>query len=195
MLAGVATGIVVLSLAAWSRTIPASIAPPSVASSPVAPVSPLGSPLASPTAGGTVFVHVAGAVRRPGLYEVPEGTRVEGAIEAAGGPRPGADLDALNLAELVADGTKIEVPGRRSAAANGVPSVAPSATPTVPAVVNLNTADQAALETIPGVGPVTATAILQYRAEIGSFTSVEELLDVDGIGPATLESLRPYVTV
>ena len=114
------------------------------------------------------------------------------AVEAAGGPRGGADLDAINLAELLVDGMKLEVPRRGHAVSTQVPSI--SAVPT-PGLVNLNLADQPLLETIPGVGPVTATAILQHRTEIGNFESVEQLLDVTGIGPATLESLRAYVTV
>lgn len=141
------------------------------------------------TAGDNLFVHVAGAVSKPGLYRFPDGTRVADAIEAAGGPLRRADLDAINLADLLTDGLKIDVPVRGDEMA-----VAPVASAT-PAVVDLNTADQAALETIPGVGPVTATAILQHRTEIGTYESVEQLLDVTGIGPATLEALRPYVSV
>jgi competence protein ComEA len=136
-----------------------------------------------------LFVHVAGAVVDPGLYRLPSGARVADAIEAAGGPARRADLDAVNLAEVLRDGLKIDVPIKGAAAtASAVSTPAPT-------VVNLNTADQPALETIPGIGPVTATAILQHRTEIGSFESVEQLLDVTGIGPATLEALRPYVTV
>lgn len=137
----------------------------------------------------SLFVHVAGAVEKPGLYRFPEGTRVADAIEAAGGPAPKADLDAINLADLLTDGAKVDVPLRGRAAP------APAAASASPALVDLNEADQASLETIPGIGPVTATAILQHRAEIGAFESVEQLLDVTGIGPATLEALRPYVTV
>lgn len=194
-LAAVATVAVVFSLAAWSRGAPASIAPPSVmppvAGYPsTAPSSSASWPAPSPTV-LSVFVHVAGAVRHPGLYEVPAGTRVQGAIEAAGGARPSADLDLLNLAELVQDGTKVDVPKHGEVAA----VTSPGGSTPAPGPVNLNTADETALETIPGVGPVTATSILQYRSQIGSFSSVEQLLDVDGIGPATLESLRAYVTV
>ena len=155
------------------------IAAPAVSSTP-APATPQGSVL---------FVHVAGAVAKPGLYRFPDGMRVADAIEAAGGPAAKADLDAINLADLLTDGLKIEVPVRGKA---GALTPAPSESP---GPVNLNTADQIALEAVPGVGPVTATAILQHRTEIGSFESVEQLLDVTGIGPATLEALRPYVTV
>lgn len=136
-----------------------------------------------------VFVHVAGAVAKPGLYRFSSSARVADAIEAAGGPTGRADLDAVNLAEVLRDGLKIVVPVRGSVAAATV-LASPS-----PGLVNLNTADQIALETIPGVGPVTATAILQHRTEIGSFETMEQLLDVTGIGPATLEALRPYVTL
>ena len=136
-----------------------------------------------------VYVHIAGAVEKPGLYRFVDGSRVADAVEAAGGPLPRADLDAINLAQVLTDGIRIEVPRKGSVAA-----MTPSTT-TSPAVVNLNSADQTALETIPGVGPVTAAAILQHRTEIGGFESLEQLLDVSGIGPATLEALRPYVTV
>ena len=136
-----------------------------------------------------VFVHVAGAVAKPGLYRLSSSARVADAIEAAGGPTGRADLDAVNLAEVLRDGLKIVVPVRGSVA-----SATLVASPT-PGLVNLNTADQVALETIPGVGPVTATAILQHRTEIGSYETLEQLMDVTGIGPATLEALRPYVTL
>lgn len=142
-----------------------------------------------PRARERLFVHVAGAVVDPGLYTFPSGSRVADAIEAAGGPARRADLDAVNLAEVLRDGLKIDVPIRGTT----VP-VTSTSTP-ASSIINLNTADQPALETIPGVGPVTATAILQHRTEIGSFDAVEQLLDVTGIGPATLEALRPYVTV
>ena len=141
------------------------------------------------TSAPAVFVHVAGAVEKPGLYRFPEGMRVADAIEAAGGPLAKADLNAINLADLLTDRLKIEVPLRGKSVA-----IAPSASAS-PGLVNLNTADQAALETIPGIGPVTASAILQHRTEIGTYETVEQLLDVTGIGPATLESLRAYVTV
>ena len=164
---------------------------------------------ASPT-DDVVLVHVAGAVRRPGLYELPLGARVADAIDAAGGPRPKAALGSVNLAQPLADGTKLDVPrsgqpavaaptvgtatgSATSAPASSTSTSSPGATPGAP--IPLNTADQAALETIPEVGPVTAAAILEHRAEIGSFESVEQLIDVTGIGPATLEAIRPYVTV
>ncbi len=115
------------------------------------------------------------------------------AIEAARGARRSADVDSLNLAEVLADGMQVYV-ARRGEASAGAAPVAATATPGTP-VVNLNTADQAALETIPGIGPVKAGAILEYLEQIGSFDSVEQLLDVSGIGPATLEAITPYVSV
>ena len=180
------------SLLVWMRGAPASIAPPATA--PPAP-APTATTAASDTQGSTavpIYVHVAGAVRKPGLYELPTGTRVAGAIEAAGGPTKRADLDQVNLAEVLVDGIKLAVPERGEAVAA---APVPAGTAAAPGLVNLNSADQAELETVPGVGPVTATAIIQHRTEIGSFTALEQLLDVTGIGPATLESLRPYVTL
>jgi len=172
--------LLLLALALTRRPPTSAIAPPATSTAATDDVMP------SPA----VVVHVAGAVENPGLYEFSEGMRIADAIEAAGGPLRKADLDAINLAELLSDRLKIEVPVRGRA----VDVTAPSASAS-PGPVNLNTADQAALETIPGIGPVTATAILQHRAELGSYESVEQLLDVTGIGPATLESLRPYVSV
>jgi competence protein ComEA len=131
---------------------------------------------------------VAGAVRRPGLYEFPAGARVADAVETAGGPARRADLDALNLAALLIDGSKIDVPVTGETATLPTASAAPS-----PATVALNSADQAALETVPGIGPVTALAIIDERDRLGGFDSIEQLLEVDGIGPSTLESIRPYL--
>jgi competence protein ComEA len=176
--------IVVVALALLGRGAPARIAPPAQASAGVTAPA-----IASPTA--VVYVDVAGAVRSPGLYSLPAGARVADALAVAGGTRARADLSTLNLAEILLDGTKVDVPGAHRVAMGAEP--APPATPSTPTVVLLNSADQAALETIPGVGPVTAGAILAYRGQIGSFESIDQLLDVDGIGPATLEAIRPYV--
>lgn len=184
----VAVGGVALLLM-WWRSAPATIAPP-------APAAPVANDSA-PAPATPVLVHVAGDVRRPGLYELDHGARVANAIDSAGGPRPGADLDALNLALTVSDGMQVLVPSRRETSATGG-SAAPlpgTESPPTPAAININTADQLELETIPGIGPVTAGAILEYREGIGSFASIDELIDVSGIGPATLEAIRPYVTV
>ena len=166
-----------------SRKPAAAIAPPATAPVPAASQS------ASVPA--ELLVHVAGAVVRPGLYALPAGARVADAIEAAGGATRRADLDLLNLAEPLVDGYKVGVLERGAES----PAPAPVAPGAPGGAVALNSADQAALETIPGIGPVTAAAILAYRDEAGPFSSVEQLLEVDGIGPATLESLRAYVTL
>ena len=162
---------------------PAQVAPPAAASAPSA-ASP--APMRGP-----VLVHVAGAVRQPDLYEFPEGARVADAIETAGGPLAKADLDALNLAEPLVDGAQVLVPKK------GDPATTPASGPaaTEATAIRLNSADQTQLETIPGIGPVTATAILEERDRIGGFDSIDQLLDVDGIGPATLEDIRSYVTL
>jgi competence protein ComEA len=176
---GVVVALVVAGLVWWSRGAPATIAPPAV--SPATPTA---------SQAGVIFVHVAGAVRRPGLYELPPGTRVADAIESAGGARRTGDLDALNLAQIVADGMKITV-SRRGAPSSGVQS---GESPVVDAI-SLNSADQALLEEVPGIGPVTAAAIIEHRTRIGTFESLDQLLDVTGIGPATLESIRSYLTL
>ncbi len=184
------------ALLLWQRNPPAQIAPPSEPIEAPTAVDPgaAGTPKASPTA--VVLVHVSGAVVRPGLYELPFGARVADAIDLAKGPRPSADLDSLNLAESLADGQKVDVPRKGEAiAVLPAPTTTGSPEGSSGTVIDLNTADQAALETIPGVGPVTASAILAYRDEIGGFEAIDQLLEVTGIGPATLESMRPYVSV
>ena len=192
VLVAVMAGAVVLGLVLWARGAPTTVAPP--ARSVPQQRDPVAAAIA-PSPEPALLVHVAGAVHRPGLYEMPAGARVADAVQAARGPTERSDLDALNLAEPLQDGLKIDVP-RRGEAVAAAPAPQPGASAAGPAVpVNLNVADQAALETIPEIGPVTATAILEYRAQVGSFSSVEELLEVSGVGPATLEAMRPYVTV
>jgi competence protein ComEA len=156
------------------------------------------------TAGGSsstaaptgLVVHVAGAVADPGVHELPAGARVVDAIEAAGGLTADADGARINLAAPLVDGARVYVPvvgEEPPPVAVGDPSGAPGAAPAGP--VNLNTADAATLDGLPGVGPATAAAILEHRGKIGGFTSVEQLLDVPGIGEAKLEALRDLVTV
>jgi competence protein ComEA len=149
-----------------------------------------------------VVVDVAGKVRRPGIVVLPAGSRVADALEAAGGVRQGVDTAALNLARPLLDGEQVLVgltplgsPDGLDPASAG-PGAAVTASPGGPtALVNLNTATLEQLDTLPGVGPVTGQAILDWRTEHGAFTSVEELLEVDGIGDATLADLRDLVTV
>ena len=149
---------------------------------------------------GSIVVDVTGKVHHPGIATLPLGARVVDALQAAGGPRRGATLTSLNLARVLADGEQIVVgvsppPGPAAAAVAGAagPTTAGSASATP--MVNINTADQAQLEELPDVGPVTATSILDYRAERGTFTSVDELLEVSGIGDATLAKIAPYCTL
>ena len=144
-----------------------------------------------------LVVDVAGRVRRPGIVELPAGSRVVDAIAAAGGARPGVSLTSLNLARLLVDSEQIVVgldipgaPGSGTVPGAQVTSSGGSISP-----VNLNTATAAELDTLPDVGPVTAQAILQWRADNGPFSSVDDLLDVSGIGDATMADIRPYVYV
>lgn len=170
------------------------------AAAPVAPATAAGTG-ASTGSPAQVVVDVVGKVRRPGIAILPAGSRVVDAVEASGGARPGVDLSSLNLARLLVDGEQVVVGQEAPAGVAARLLAGPSPAATVPsaagptALVNLNTADQATLETLPGVGPVTAAAILRWRTEHGSFTSVDELLEVSGIGDATLAELAPHVTL
>jgi len=145
---------------------------------------------AGPDARPKLVVDVAGAVRRPGLYRLVDGSRVADAIERAGGPTPKALLEALNLAAPLADGQQVLVP--RRVMGGGVPT-AGATTAGSAGPVSLSAATLEQLDTLPGVGPVTAQKILDYRTEHGAFRSVEELDAVPGIGPATVEELRELV--
>ena len=146
------------------------------------------------TAAAEVTVDVAGKVRRPGIAVLPPGSRVVDAVEAAGGARRGVELASLNLARPLVDGEQILVGVPVPAGRGGLAGQRRRGRGTGP-LVNLNTADLAALETLPGVGPVTAEAIASWRTEHGGFTAVEELLEVDGIGDATLAEIAPHVTI
>lgn len=145
-------------------------------------------------ASADVTVDVAGKVRRPGIAVLPPGSRVVDAVEAAGGARRGVDLASLNLARPLVDGEQILVGLPAPTGVAGSLGAAGGTGETGP-LVNLNTADLAALETLPGVGPVTAGAIMSWRTEHGAFSAVEELLEVDGIGDATLAEIAPHVTI
>jgi competence protein ComEA len=159
------------------------------------PADAAASPSASP-APSVLFVHVAGLVRRPGVYEFRQGDRIIDAVQAAGGPRAKADLDLLNLAELLTDGEQILVPPHGAAPPVAPPPGSVGTTPGASGgLVNVNTATETELETLPGIGPVTAAEIIAYRTEHGPFPTVDALDDVSGIGPATMEQLRPLVTV
>jgi len=173
--------------------------PPQPEAVPTEPTAPT-----EPTPSAEVVVHVSGAVKRAGVYRLAPDSRVADAIDQAGGATEHADLDALNLAEPLQDGQKIHVPRKGEASAPALASVAPSRTPrsapqaaaaTPQFPINLNTATAEQLEAIPGIGPVLAQRIIEYRQTHGRFQSVDELLEVRGIGPKRLESMRPYVVV
>jgi competence protein ComEA len=172
--------------------LPATLAPTPAAAPTVA-----GGPSSSDTAASTrVVVDVAGKVRRPGIVTLPAGSRVADALDAAGGARAGVDLTSLNLARVLVDGEQVLVgiapPAGVAASAAAQPQAEAAAGSML---VNINTADQTALEELPGVGPVTAAAILEWRSQHGSFSSVDELLEVSGIGEATLAEIAPHVTL
>lgn len=171
-----------------SRTVPAAFAS--------------GGAAGLPTVASVLLVHVVGQVRRPGVVRLPPGSRVLDAVRAAGGATSSADLNHLNLARPVADGEQIVVPRPgESILQGGVPGVggagagSSAGAGSVGGLVDLNTADAAALDSLPGVGPVLAQRILDWRTQHGRFTSVDELGEVSGIGDKILAQLRPKVTV
>jgi competence protein ComEA len=147
--------------------------------------------------GGSVIVHVAGAVREPGVYRMRPSARVDDAVGRAGGATARADLSQVNLAAKVEDGRQVIVPERvreaQQATAPGTSAAAPSSTPGVP--LNLNTATLEQLDTLSGIGPATAQKILEYREDHGGFGTVEELGQVPGIGDVRLAALREQVRV
>ncbi|HUG85075.1 MAG TPA: helix-hairpin-helix domain-containing protein [Euzebya sp.] len=142
-----------------------------------------------------VYVHVAGAVGEPGLYLLPAGARVADAVSAAGGFLAFADGDRLNLAAKVADGEQVYVPRRGEEVAVPTAGGASGAGPSGDSRVNLNQAGEVELQTLPGIGPSLAAAIVRHRDAHGPFSSVDQLVDVAGIGPAKLEGLRDQARV
>jgi len=154
-----------------------------------------GGVVASPSPSPAVIVvHVAGWVRHPGVYEFVEGDRVIDAIRRAGGAKQHADLTSINLAALLADGQQIVVWRRGAAVAVG-PAGGLGSMPGVSPLVNLNTATLDQLETLPGIGPALGQRIIDYREQHGPFRSIEDLLNVSGLGEKRLEDLRSKVTV
>lgn len=145
-----------------------------------------------------LIVHVSGAVEAPGVAQLPPGSRVHDALEAVGGASDDADLSAVNLARPVEDGEQIHVPepGEEPPVTGaGGPGAAEPPASTTGAAIDLNTAGASELEELPGVGPSIAQRIIDHREKNGPFTAVDGLLEVSGIGPATLEKIRDRATV
>ncbi len=138
-----------------------------------------------------IYVDISGCVKNPGVYKVEPGTRIFQVIERAGGLTDGADTESVNRAEEVADGQKIVI--RHMEASSEEESIINSDKSS--GKVNINTADMSELQSVPGIGPATAQKIIEYREHNGKFKSVEDILNVSGIGDKTLENMRPYITV
>jgi competence protein ComEA len=139
-------------------------------------------------------VHVSGSVGHPGVYDLPVGSIVQQAIEAAGGALPEADMERINLAASLEDGLQIRVPSQtQTSPATGAPVLSTAAASG--GSLNLNSATAPQLELLPGIGPTLAQSIVAYREAHGLFRSLDDLLDVPGIGPAKLEQIRGLVTV
>ncbi|RKR73888.1 helix-hairpin-helix domain-containing protein [Frondihabitans australicus] len=188
-------GVIVSAVSSASASTGGDVAARSERSGdPVAWATP-SSPATAP-AKATVFVHILGRVAKPGLYEVASDARAVDVVTAAGGFTAKADPASVNLARPVVDGEQIVVVAEGEAVPAQAQVEGASAAPATPtAPVDLNSADEAALETLPGVGPATAKAILDWREQNGRFASVDDLLDVTGIGDKKLERLRDAVTV
>lgn len=141
-----------------------------------------------------IVVHITGAVPRPGVYALPQGARVQDGISAAGGFLAEADKSNINLAELLDDGEKLDVPFIEG----GSPIVAtplPQVVATTTELININTASNAELDSLPGIGPTTAQKIIDYRTQNGPFVSTEDIINVPGIGPGTYERIKDLITV
>jgi len=177
---------------AYARSLPRGDAHP-LASPIAAPTT-----TASPTAGGIV-VDVAGAVRSPGVYTLPAGSRVIDAIRVAGGAAPGADLAIINLARAITDGERVYIPRRGEAqtpdASTGGGGSGGGSGDSGGGKVNINTASASELDSLPGIGPTLAQRIVDYRTQHGPFHDVKDLLKVQGIGQKKFDELKDYVTV
>ena len=151
-------------------------------------------PTRSLASAARVVVHVAGAVRQPGLYELKEGERIADAVARAGGATAKADTAAVNLAAPLADGMQVLIPSRVAGAAGAAAAGPAAGGAATGARVSLSSATVEQLDELPGIGPVTAQKIVDYRAKSGGFRSVDDLDAIPGIGPARVEQLRDLVT-
>jgi len=156
--------------------------------------------LSAPPSPAPWVIHVEGAVVRPGVYELPAGSRIRDAIGLAGGLLPEADEGAVNLASVLQDGGRVFVPGKLeqgSASAGQAPPGGPSGGQAGPpgTLIDINTADATQLEELPGIGPVTAQKIVDFRNAEGAFSIIEDIQKVPGIGPVTFERIRSLITV
>lgn len=170
--------------------------------------------LLPPPTPAPLVVQVSGAVAQPGVYDLPQGSRVRDAIEQAGGLLPSADSAALNLAALLEDGKRLEIPSLppvkasptftptlRPGSPTAIPTTPPAPTIAAPppatpvGLVNINTATLEELDTLPGIGPSIAQRIIDYRTANGPFKTIEEIQNVSGIGPATFDKLKDLITV
>ncbi|MDI6601471.1 MAG: helix-hairpin-helix domain-containing protein [Thermoanaerobacteraceae bacterium] len=145
----------------------------------------------------TVFVHVAGQVKNPGVYELKNGLRVIDAVNMAGGPLQDADLDSLNLAKKLSDEEKIYVPkkGEMPPASNNVPNSAVQSSTAINGKININTAGIEELKSLPGIGDVLARNIIDYRNANGPFNKIEDIVNVPKIGPKTFENIKDKITI
>lgn len=192
--AATAVGVVVAAAIGWMLVRPSQPGAEATLGT-LAPVTvaPVASPSTMPS-GSTVLVHVAGAVRTPGVHELALGARIVDAVSAAGGPLPRAAVDTVNLAAPVTDGERIYVPAVGEVVDPGVAAVGvPSAGGSSAAPVNINSATAEQLDALPGVGPSTAAAIIARRDEIGRFVGYDDLLSVPGIGPSKVDALRGLI--
>ena len=184
VLAGLAIAVLVSAFGSQGST--RSIAPPAASATPGATGGARSSP-----AGATIYLHILGAVAKPGLYLLTDGDRAVDLVAAAGGFTDTADRSGLNLARPLVDGEQILVPNVGEAPPAGT---GPGAA-TAGGKVNINTADEAALETLPRVGPAMAKRIIDWRTKNGRFTALEDLMSVTGVGAKTFDSLKDLVTL
>jgi len=184
-IAGVCVALVLLALVGQRLAQAGAAREPDLVAAPLEAVAD--APVRS-----ILVVHVVGEVQRPGLYRLRDGARIADAVRRAGGARHGADLAALNLAAPLVDGVQVLVPSRAAAEPDALSSSGAGAAGV--AAVSLSSATVEELDELPGVGPITAQKIVDYRAEHGPFAGVDDLDAVPGIGPTRIEQLRDLVT-